>query len=188
MYLAVRLKAGIDIRRTGSGSVGAFNSYDVTQSKRIGIFVGIVDGLKGFIAALIAFQFVEGPFLIQSSVLCAALIGHNYPIWLKFQGGKGLATFAGGTFAIGLSYTIVWCVLWFISYIRIKDIIKANILAILTTPVILLLLPSAWIEIVMMRNINATEYRFFSSIISGILIISHWGSIKEIIQNKKFIF
>ena len=151
-YLIVRRRAGIDIRKNGSGNVGAFNWYDVTQSKQIGIMVGVLDGLKGFIVALAAGQLLGGSFLNQSAALCSALIGHNYPVWLRFRGGRGLAPAAGGMFAIGISYTIIWCATWFISFKSGMDILKANIAAIILTPVILLIIPSAWIETVMVRD------------------------------------
>jgi glycerol-3-phosphate acyltransferase PlsY len=183
-YLIIRRRAGIDIRKNGSGNVGAFNAYDVTQSKKIGIIVGVLDGVKGFIVALAAWQLLGGSFWNQSVAMCSALIGHNYPIWLRFRGGRGLALAAGGMFAIGISYTIVWCVTWFIAFESVKNILKANIVAIIFTPIIMLIIPSAWIEAVMVRNISATDYRIFSFIMSGIHLLSHWQPLKEIIQHK----
>ena len=183
-YLIVRLKAGIDVRKTGSGNVGAYNAYDVTKSKISGIIIGILDGAKGLIAVITAGQFLGGSFWIQSAVLFSAIIGHNYPVWLMFRGGRGLATAAGGSLAIGVCYTIVWCVTWFISYRSIRDILKSNLLAILITPVILLILPSVWIEALMVGKISATDYRIFSFIMSGMLMISHWQTLKEIILYK----
>jgi acyl phosphate:glycerol-3-phosphate acyltransferase len=183
-YLIVRRSEGIDIRNTGSGNVGAFNSYDVTKSKRIGIIVGLLDGLKGFIVALVAGQLLGGSFWNQSAALCGALIGHNYPIWLRFRGGRGLAPAAGGMFALGISYTIVWCVTWVVAFRSGKDILKANIIAIILSPIILLIIPSVWIDAVMVRDISATDYRIFSFLMSGIHLMSHWQPLKEIIQHK----
>jgi glycerol-3-phosphate acyltransferase PlsY len=183
-YLLVRRTAGIDIRKTGSGNVGAFNSFDVTQSKKIGILVGVLDALKGFIVTLVAGQVLGGSFWNQSGALCGTLIGHNYPVWLRFRGGRGLAPAAGGMFAIGISYTIVWCATWFIAFKSVKDILKANIVAIILTPIILLIIPSAWIEMVMVRDISATDYRIFSFIMSGVHVLSHWQPLTEIIQHK----
>lgn len=183
-YLLVRRIAGIDIRENGSGNVGAFNSYDVTKSKRIGIIVGVLDGIKGFIVAFVVGQVLGGSFWNQSAALCGALIGHNYPVWIRFRGGRGLAPAAGGMFAIGVSYTIVWCITWFVSFKQTKNILAANIIAIILAPIILLILPPAWIELVMVREISATDYRLFSSIMSGIHLLSHWQPLKEIVQHK----
>ncbi len=177
-YLIVRWKTGLDIRQQGSRKVGAFNAFDVTQSKEIGILVGILDGVKGFAVAFAAGQLIEGSFWIQSSALCGTLLGHNYPIWLRFHGGKGLAAAAGGLFAVGVSYTIVWCITWFISYKIVKDILNANLIAVILAPVIMFVLPSSWIDLFMIHEISATEYRYLSSIISGILLLSHWDTVK----------
>ena len=183
-YLIVRRRAGIDIRKNGSGNVGAFNSYDVTQSKKIGIIVGLLDGVKGFIVALAAWQLLGGSFWNQAAALCSALIGHNYPVWLRFRGGRGLAPAAGGMFAIGISYTIVWCATWAVAFKSVKNILKANIAAIILAPIILLIIPAVWIEAVMVRTISATDYRIFSFIMSGIHLLSHWQPLKEIIRHK----
>ena len=134
--------------------------------------------------ALAAWQFLGGSFWNQSTALCSALIGHIYPVWLRFKGGRGLAPAAGGMFAIGISYTIIWCITWFIAFKSVKDILKANIIAIILTPIILLIIPSTWMKAVMVRDISATDYIVLSPILSSILVLSHWQSIKEIIQHK----
>ena len=177
-YIIVRLRAGLDVRTQGSRNVGALNAYNVTQSKKTGIVVGILDGLKGLAVALAAGQLLGGSFWIQSLTLSGAIIGHNYPVWLRFHGGRGLSTAAGGMFAIGISYTIVWCLTWFISSKFFKGVLNVNLVAIILAPIILLMLPSAWIEAVMVRKVPATDYRFFSFILSGILLMSHWNAVK----------
>jgi glycerol-3-phosphate acyltransferase PlsY len=183
-YLVVHLRTGIDIRGAGSGNVGALNSYDVTRSKWTGIIVGVLDGIKGFTVAITAGQILGGSFLIQAFAFCAALIGHNYPLWLKFKGGRGLAPAAGGLCAIGISYTIVWCISWFALFKVNGNILRSNVMAILLTPVLLLVIPSALIESVMVRGISATDYRIFSFVVSVILLLSHWRSMKEILLDK----
>ncbi len=182
-YLVVRLMSGLDVRTQGSKNVGAFNAYDVTKSKRTGILVGILDGVKGLAIAVTAGQILGGSFWIQSSALLGGIIGHNYPLWLRFHGGRGLSTAAGGVFAIGVSYTIVWCLIWFISSKIFKDILNMNLIAIILTPIFILLLPSAWIEALMARAVSVPDYRIFSFILSGILLISHWDAMKILKMN-----
>ncbi len=181
-YIVVRLRAGLDVRTQGSRNVGALNAYSVTQSKKTGIVVGILDGVKGLAVALAAEQLLGGSFWIQSLALTGAIIGHNYPVWLRFHGGRGLSTAAGGMFTIGVSYTIVWCLMWFSSIKIIKDVLNANLVAIFLTPVILLVLPSTWIDIFMIRKVSATDYRLFSFILSGILLMSHWDTVKILLK------
>jgi glycerol-3-phosphate acyltransferase PlsY len=181
-YLIVRLRAGLDVRTQGSRNVGALNAYTVSQSKKTGIIVGILDGIKGLAITLAAGQLLGGSLWIQSLALGGAVIGHNYPIWLRFHGGRGLSTAAGGMLAIGVSYTIVWCLIWFISFKIIKDILNANLIAIFLTPVIMLILPSTWIDMFMIREVSITNYKIISFILSGILLLSHWDAVKILLR------
>lgn len=181
-YLIVRLRAGLDVRTQGSRNVGALNAYTVSQSKKTGIIVGILDGIKGLAITLAAGQLLGGSLWIQSLALGGAVIGHNYPIWLRFHGGRGLSTAAGGMLAIGVSYTIVWCLIWFISFKIIKDILNANLIAIFLTPVIMLILPSTWIDMFMIREVSITNYQIISFILSGILLLSHWDAVKILLR------
>jgi glycerol-3-phosphate acyltransferase PlsY len=183
-FLTVQWRAGIDVRRAGSGNVGALNAFSVTRSKGTGVFVGLLDGAKGLLVAAVAGPILGGNFWLQSAALVGALLGHNYPIWLRFHGGRGLATAAGGFFAIGISYTVIWCLTWFVMFRWVRDVLKANIIAILATPIVLLLLPSEWIEAIMIRQIAATDYRTFSFIISGLLLLSHVDILREIAKGK----
>ncbi|MGB2867007.1 MAG: glycerol-3-phosphate acyltransferase [Bacteroidota bacterium] len=183
-YLLVRLKSGVDIRREGSGNVGGFNAFVVTSSKQTGFIVGIIDGVKGLVVAVAAGLLGGENFSIQAVALLAAIIGHNYSIWLRFKGGRGLATGAGGFFAIGLSYTIVWCTTWLLVYLKSRNIMRGNLVAIVLTPVILALLPEQWIEAVMIRSLSAAAYREIAVILSVVLLASHWNGIKESFSNQ----
>ena len=83
---------------------------------------------------------------------------------------------------MGVSYTVAWCVTWILSYRLNRNILKANLLAIFLTPFILLMIPAAWINLVMVRDIAATDYRQFSFIMSGLLILSHWKPLQELFR------
>ena len=105
-YLAARAK-GIDIRTVGSGNIGATNAMRVL-GKPAGILVLVTDGLKGYAACawlcdglLPALGVVPAdtePYRILAGI--AAVLGHNFTCWLKFKGGKGIATTAGVYFAL----------------------------------------------------------------------------------------
>jgi glycerol-3-phosphate acyltransferase PlsY len=103
----VALAKGIDIRAVGSGNIGATNVFRIL-GKPAGTFVLIVDGLKGFAAAAWLCDTLLNIFNVTSADaepyriiagICAVL-GHNYTCWLKFKGGKGVATSAGVYFAL----------------------------------------------------------------------------------------
>jgi glycerol-3-phosphate acyltransferase PlsY len=176
-YLVVLSKRGHDIRKSGSGKTGAFNVYDVTKSKSTGIVVGFLDACKGFFVALMVGQILGGGFRLQATALLGTVIGHNYPLWLRFRGGRGLAPAAGGLFAIGLSYTLVWCAVWYIAFRSSKKIISANLAAILLSPVVLLMLPENLIASLMVRDVPVSEYRLFVFLLSAVHLLSHGDEI-----------
>ena len=98
-YLIVRATGGGDVRETGSGGTGATN-VSRRAGKIAGVFTLVLDALKGFIAIQIAYVLVRGfePTLanwIVGAAAVAALLGHIFPLWLGFRGGKGVATGVG---------------------------------------------------------------------------------------------
>jgi glycerol-3-phosphate acyltransferase PlsY len=126
-YLAGRAK-GIDIRKVGSGNIGATNVFRIL-GRKAGVIVLVVDGLKGWIAVAL----VPGWVLAASGATgwtdseietlriiaaMSVILGHNYTCWLRFKGGKGIATSAGvlaallpAAFFAGLMAWIVVCLL-----------------------------------------------------------------------------
>lgn len=97
-----------DIRQMGSGNIGATNVLR-TGNKLLAALTLILDGAKGAAAVLIAAQF--GP---DMAVLAGAgaFLGHLFPVWLKFRGGKGVATFLGVMLAIAWPVGIACCLTW----------------------------------------------------------------------------
>lgn len=93
-YLIARKAMGIDIRQHGSGNPGAANVYR-TVGKWAGITTFLIDGLKGFIPVSLALHVFPGEY--WQAILCGtiAILGHMWTIYLKFRGGKGVATSAG---------------------------------------------------------------------------------------------
>jgi len=94
-YLLVRFATGDDVRAMGSGNIGATNV--ARKSPLLGALTLVLDAAKGFTAVLIARALFTGPhrhLLMALAALCAVL-GHLFPVWLKFRGGKGVATSLG---------------------------------------------------------------------------------------------
>ena len=100
--------SGKDIRDVGSGNIGATNVLRA-GNKYLAFSTLILDILKGYIAVIITKQFF--PELVQLSALLVFL-GHIFPIWLKFKGGKGVATFLGILFALSYSLTLLFILTW----------------------------------------------------------------------------
>jgi acyl phosphate:glycerol-3-phosphate acyltransferase len=111
-YIMVKLKNNIDIRHFGSGNVGTTNTARAAGTG-IGIIVFLVDTAKGVIPALVGLHF--SPWLAALAGL-AAFIGHLWPIWLSFQGGKGVAT----GFGVGLALAPPLALISFITWLGIS--------------------------------------------------------------------
>ena len=184
-YLFVRHKAGVDIRKAGSGNVGAYNTYDVTQSRASGVIVGLLDALKGFIVTAVLVWGLRSPVELLAAGFLGVVVGHNYPVWLKFKGGRGLATAAGGFFAIGVMYTLVWCALWIVVYKIRKDIHTGNLFAIIVTPILVTAMPAVWLNALMISDVPPDFFKFIGMALSGLLLLSHLDVVKELIQQRK---
>ena len=113
--LLLSLAAGKgDIRKIGSGNIGATNVLR-TGDKRLAAATLLLDMAKGFVPVLIAwrvFAYTGDAFTPQAFAALGAVLGHCFPVWLRFKGGKGVATNAGVAFGIawpiGLAYAVVW--------------------------------------------------------------------------------
>ncbi len=108
-----------DIRNIGSGNVGATNVLR-TGNKYLAFFVLCLDIFKGFLPFLILHLYFQEIPLLNKLLICHfAILGHIYPVWLKFKGGKGVATYIGFLFGlnplIAFSFLLVWLVTAFMS-------------------------------------------------------------------------
>ena len=124
---------GIDIRTVGSCNTGATN---VTRciSKKAGIFCFFCDFLKGALPVLAAIHFT--PFAwMPIAAFAVAVAGHMFPVYLKFKGGKGIATAAGGAFAIAPLPLLAALLIWYIIFRISRYVSLASIIAALMLPV-----------------------------------------------------
>ena len=139
-YLVARAK-GIDIRTVGSGNIGAANAFRIL-GKPAGIFVLVADGLKGYaacawLADLVIQLFAVAPDQIENVRIVAgicAVLGHNYTCWLKFKGGKGIATSAGVYFALAPKAAGIALGTWIIVFALGRYVSVASIAAAAALP------------------------------------------------------
>ena len=145
-YLAGRL-AGTDIRQAGSGNVGATNVVRVL-GKRYGYPVFALDVLKGFgavkISMLMCGQHMEWSSPEISGMLAAtsSVLGHVFPCWLKFKGGKGVATAAGALLALTPIATLIGVAVWIIVFWLTRYVSLASIVATVALPIVILIIGS----------------------------------------------
>ena len=125
-----------DIREIGSGNIGATNALR-TGNKAIGYSTLILDILKAIVPVIYIKIFYQDFLYIAS--LCAFL-GHVFPIWLKFKGGKGVATYLGILFSINFYFGIIFIISWFITFFISKFSSLSSLIGAASIPIYLLIL------------------------------------------------
>ena len=157
-----------DIREVGSGNIGATNVLR-TGNKTIGYLTLLLDVLKAVTPVLyIKFKFPELVYISSLSVF----IGHVFPIWLKFKGGKGVATYVGILFSINFFLGIVFFISWLIVFFASKYSSLGSILATLLIPIFIFLNPNY-------------ENEYFFIIMFVLILFTHRENVKRLINKEE---
>ena len=135
-FILTKIFLNKDIREFGSGNIGATNALR-TGNKTIGYSTLVLDILKA-VAPVVYVKIFYQDFLYIAS-LCAFL-GHVFPIWLKFKGGKGVATYVGILFAINFYFGIIFIISWFITFFISKYSSLSSLIGAASIPIYLLIL------------------------------------------------
>ena len=184
-FLIVQWKSKIDIRKAGSGNVGTLNSYKVTNSKMVGVVVLLIDLLKGAAAVLIARVVVNDEFLTRAISGVFVVLGHNFPVWLGFKGGRGLAPAAGVMLALGWVFVVVWVALWGGGFLLAKKVNVGNTVASVMTLLVILIAPALVLQSYIPADATAEHFRYFSIVLFGIILAKHVEPMKEYIMEKR---
>tara|TARA_A100001035_G_C27745952_1_gene483978 strand:- start:74 stop:766 length:693 start_codon:yes stop_codon:yes gene_type:complete len=159
-YILTKYFSKIDITKEGSGNIGATNVLR-SGSKRLAIFTLLLDASKGIIPIII---FYNSTFSLILAGL-SSFIGHNYPIWLKFNGGKGIATYLGISFAVSLKLGLIFILIWLITALISKTSSISSLLTIFLIPFIsLLILDDKLISLLFLILTSIAFYRHRSNI------------------------
>ncbi|QTD57658.1 glycerol-3-phosphate 1-O-acyltransferase PlsY [Parasphingorhabdus cellanae] len=129
--LLTRLTGGGDLREIGSGNIGATNVLR-TGNKAIAALTLLLDVGKGAVAVLIAVNFDKGLGVLAGM---GAFLGHLYPVWLKFKGGKGVATLLGIVTALAPVLGIVFAVTWLSGLVILRYSSVSGMLACISVPI-----------------------------------------------------
>ena len=122
-----------DIREIGSGNIGATNVLR-SGNKLIGYLTLVLDILKAIIPVIyIKFNHPELIYISSLSVF----LGHVFPLWLKFKGGKGVATYVGILFSLNLIYGFIFCISWLLTFFLSKYSSLSSLIASLIVPIYL---------------------------------------------------
>jgi len=156
-----------DIRKIGSGNIGATNVLR-TGNKLIGYSTLSLDVVKAIIPVI--YVKINLPDLLYIASLCAFL-GHVFPIWLKFRGGKGVATYVGILFSINILLGVVFVVSWAVVFLIFKYSSLSSIIGSLSIPIYLLV-------------IGQTNSVIFFAIMFVLIFFTHRENIKRL-KNKE---
>ena len=131
-YLIVRLTGRGDVRQTGSGGTGATN-VSRRAGKAAGVVTLLLDAFKGALAVLMVASFADSWLLAAAAI--AVVVGHIFPVWLGFRGGKGVAT-AVGVFALLAPFALLCAgVVFLILFLMMRYVSLASISAAATIPI-----------------------------------------------------
>ena len=180
-YIVGKLWKNVDIRQHGSGNIGFTNVLRVA-GKLPGIVVLLLDVGKGFVPVLLASQFAENINLsgfMTVPALCglAAIIGHDWPVYLKFRGGKGISTTIGVFFALNWRVTLVGLVIWLIVVIITRYVSLGSILFAVSLPITAVILLHLILQIE-----NWVAILISSAIAAVIAIYRHKGNIGRLLN------
>jgi glycerol-3-phosphate acyltransferase PlsY len=128
-YLLVKLKTGADVRSAGSGNIGATNVLR-TSGRAAGVATLVLDIAKGYLAVWVAARLTEQDPLWMAAAALAVMTGHAYPVFLKFKGGKAVATFLGAFLyitpvALGATLVVFVAAVAWTRYISMGSIVAA---------------------------------------------------------------
>lgn len=179
-FIFGKIFKGIDIRDHGSGNVGATNVVR-TVGKIPGMAVFVIDFLKGYACvALIPFylhQLVPGitvsNALIQILVASAAIAGHIWTIFLRFKGGKGVATTIGAVGALSPIILAIWLAIWLVVFGIWRYVSLASISAAVALPVIVVFMG------------KERDFIVFASILCIVIVYAHRSNIKRLIHGSE---
>lgn len=170
----------IDIRDYGSGNAGATNTFRVLGAKW-GTTVMLIDMLKGLLAAKLALllpYYVQNDFArtnFQIGLGLAAVLGHIFPLWAEFRGGKGVATLFGLVLAIS-PWTALGCVGIFLLVLFLTRFVSlSSILASLAFPIF----------IIIIFNVDNEAYRIFAVAVALLVILTHQKNITRLLRGSE---
>jgi len=132
-YLIVKWKTGADVRASGSGNIGATNVLRTT-GRAAGIVTLLLDIAKGAFAVWLADKITEGNIHWMSAAALAVMAGHAFPIFLKFQGGKAVATFIGAYLYLAPVALLAALIVWVAAVLYTRYVSLGSILAAGTFP------------------------------------------------------
>ena len=175
--ILTKFASGLDIRKIGSGNIGATNVFR-TGNKFLAVSTLLLDALKGYAPVIITKQYL--PELIQLSCLMAFL-GHIFPIWIKFKGGKGVATYLGILFALSYGLSFLFIFTWVVVLLIFKYSSVSSIFSSMTVLMVTLIKDTALKSLDQNFNIGG-DIKLILFIFFILIIFTHKKNISNLIN------
>lgn len=176
--------AGFDVREKGSGNAGSTNVLRNVGKKAAALTL-LGDALKGVVAILIAFilgliigeENISRPLLIQIAAFCV-ILGHTFPVFFKFKGGKGIATALGILLITNWQIGLICLVFALIIMAATKMVSLGSIMAAVLFPILVLFVPHN-------AYLVDGDYFIFSLILAAFVIFNHRENVKRLLEGKE---
>jgi glycerol-3-phosphate acyltransferase PlsY len=169
--LLLRTFRGQDVRRTGSGNIGATNV--ARSSPLLGLLTLILDALKGLVAVALARAFFPGQNLLPVVAALFAVVGHVFPVWLKFRGGKGVATGLGSFSILAPKSILLTAGVFMVMVLLFRRVSLGSIAAVALFPVF------AWL---LHEYGNTPEVLVLMSVASALIVARHHQNIRRLLS------
>ncbi|HET6510715.1 MAG TPA: glycerol-3-phosphate acyltransferase [Candidatus Kapabacteria bacterium] len=170
-YIFAKWRTGKDLRNEGSGNIGTLNSYEVTGSRTVGVLTLIFDVLKGVVPTWLAMLYFSDAVVLPLAV--ALVVGHCFPIWLKFKGGRGLATAAGITLAVNWLLLPLWLLGFGIGVLMKRQVHVGAVSACIFTAVSLMVIPYNLLNWFSVLDVPVNEIRNGAWLILFVILLRH---------------
>jgi glycerol-3-phosphate acyltransferase PlsY len=184
-YLLIKHLYGFDITSSGSGNVGAMNSYETTGKRYVGVVVFLADVAKGAAAVLLTSLIPGVEYFHLGLAGLWAVIGHNFSIFMAFKGGRGLAAAVGVFAVLNPLPIILWCILWLTGYYVIRrNVHVANAIASVGLPIMAFSTPDKLLDLFSVIPIEShLQFKLIISAICIVILIRHIKPLKELFNS-----
>jgi glycerol-3-phosphate acyltransferase PlsY len=171
-YLLVRVFRGQDVRQTGSGNIGATNVS--RTSPGLGALTLILDALKGLTAVAVTHMLFPGNNALLGAAAFVSVVGHMFPVWLRFRGGKGVATGLGSFVLLTPKTILVMVAIFVVIFLAFRYVSLASILTVALFPLL------AWI---LEPYRDAPQMLAFITATSLLIIAKHHENIRRLLAH-----
>ncbi len=169
-YILLRIFRGQDVRQTGSGNIGATNV--ARSSPMLGILTLLLDALKGAAAVAVTRALFPDQMMLAAIAALFAIVGHAFPVWLRFRGGKGVATGLGSFLMLAPKIVLIALGIFVVMVLAFRYVSLASIVTVALFPLI------AWL---LKEYGNTPVVLVFMAAASALIIAKHGGNIRRLL-------